>query len=214
MPKPSKEKREKREKRETAGTPADVGIDEEMITALVTERVRFHRFVAARIGDSATADDILQESLLRAFERSADLRRAESAVAWFYRILRNAVVDHYRKKGSESQRMGKFLADMQARGEDVATPPDDWDAAVCACFHGLLPSLKPRYAEVIRRIDLRGESKRDVARDLKTSRATMDVLLYRARSALRERLEIFCGACSRERCLECSCERRERKEKV
>jgi len=36
----------------------------------------------------------------------------------------------------------------------------DWDAAVCACFRGLLPTLKPRYAEVIRRIDLRGEARR------------------------------------------------------
>lgn len=55
--------------------------------------------------DAALADDVLQESLLRALEQSENLRRGESAVAWFYRILRNAITDHYRKKRSESRRM-------------------------------------------------------------------------------------------------------------
>lgn len=190
------------------------GLDENVVALLLGERARFHRFVSARVGDPALADDLLQDSLLRALERSATLRRGESAVAWFYRVLRNAITDHYRKSEAENRRMAKLLADMKARGEDQAVPPRDWDAAVCACFQGLLPSLKPRYAEVIRRVDLAGESKLTVGRDLKIKRATMDVLLHRARSTLRERLEILCGACSRERCLECFCAQREKKEKV
>lgn len=181
------------------------------MTALVAERKRFHRFVAARIGDAAEADDVLQQSLLRALEGSGKLRRGESTIAWFYRILRHAIADHFRRKGAETRRLENFLGDLQARDEDFAQPPPAWDAAVCACFRGLLPSLRPRYADVIRRVDLNGESKLDVARELKISRATMDVLMHRARGALRERLEILCGACSRERCLECFCTQRRKK---
>jgi len=187
--------------------------DENAIEAILGERSRFHRFLTARVGDSTTAEDLLQDSLLRAIKQHRKLRRGESAVPWFYRILRNAVADHFRRKGSESRRVEKLLGDMQARGDDVAVPPADWDAAVCACFRGLIPALKPRYAEVIRRVDLQGEPKLEVARALKITRATMDVLLHRARVALRERLEILCGACSRAHCRECFCERRAR-EKV
>lgn len=191
-------------KQPSGARPTDA-LSDKTIAVLVAERARFHRFIASRIRDAATAEDLLQESLLRALEQNGKLRRGESAVAWFYRILRNVISDHYRKNGAERRRAEKLLADMQAREEDVTARPADWDAAVCACFRGLLPSLKPRYAEVIRRVDLGGEPKLVVGRDLKLSRATMDVLLHRARHSLRQRLEVFCGACSREKCIECFC---------
>lgn len=202
-----------RRDRSSDGRPA-LSLGEKAVTVLVAERKRFHRFLASRVGDDATADDLLQESLRRALERGDTLRRNESAVAWFYRILRNAVSDHFRKTGSEKRRTEKLLADMQARGDEVDFPSADWDAAVCACFRGLLPSLKPRYAEVIHRVDLRGESKFDVGRDMKIKRGTMDVLLHRARSALRQQLETFCGACSRESCLACYCQPSDRSRKA
>ena len=44
-----------------------------------------------------TAEDILQEAFGRALTRVDTLRDDESAVAWFYRLLRNAVIDHYRR---------------------------------------------------------------------------------------------------------------------
>lgn len=171
----------------------------------MAERARFHRFVTARIGDAALAEDILQDSLVRALSRNDELRRRESAVAWFYRILRNAITDQCRKMGAENRRKEKYLADLEARAEDAAVPPGD-ETAVCACFRGLLPSLKPRHAEVIRRVDLEGEPKPEVAARLGIAPGALDVLLHRARQALRRRLEIFCGACSRESCLACWCQ--------
>src|SRR5579884_281119 len=82
------------------------------IETILRERARFHRFLTARVGDDATAEDLLQDSLLRAIEQNRSLRRGESAVPWFYRILRNAVVDHFRKKGSESRRAERLLSDL------------------------------------------------------------------------------------------------------
>jgi RNA polymerase sigma-70 factor (ECF subfamily) len=158
------------------------------------------------MGNASEADDLLQESLSRALERGHTLRRGERAVAWFYRILRNAITDYYREKQRERGLTDRLWTEIRAAGEDHTPPPADWDAAVCACFRGLLPTLKPRYAQVLRRIDLHGEDKRTVARDLKITLATMDVVLHRARHALRRQLEIFCGACSRESCLACACE--------
>ena len=81
----------------------------------------------------------------------------------------------------------------------------DANTAVCRCFEGLLPLLKPRYAELLQRIDLNGELKLIVACDLKLSRGALDVALHRARHALRTQLEIFCGACSHDSCLACVC---------
>lgn len=177
----------------------------EAIDAIVSERARFRRFLTARTGSAAEAEDLLQQSLLKALQHDAQLRRGEKAVPWFYRILRNAISDHYRQKSSEQRRTDRLWTEMQAAGEAFAAPPKDWKRAVCACFSGLLPGLNPRYAKLIQRIDLNGESKKAVSRELKINVGTLEVALHRARKSLRQRLELFCGACSREKCLECFC---------
>lgn len=175
------------------------------VRALTNEHARFLRFVRSRIGFDGEAEDLLQNSLLRALQRGDELRRGERVVSWFYRILRNAISDHYREKKSGHAAVEKFVAEIHSWNGNGGGPAADWEAVVCACFRGLLPTLKPRYAEVLHRIDLQGESKAKVAWALKVRVATMDVVLHRARRALRKRLEIFCGACSRERCLACAC---------
>jgi DNA-directed RNA polymerase specialized sigma24 family protein len=55
---------------------------------------RFLQFLRGRVGDAATAEDILQAAYVKAIQHGGELREAESSVAWFYRILRNAVTDH------------------------------------------------------------------------------------------------------------------------
>ena len=186
------------------------------IHALVTERAAFHRFLSRRVGSESVADDLLQESLLRALQRGESLRRGERVVPWFYRILRHAIADHFRHRAVDIRKVDRLSAEMDS-ATSVANPPRDWDRAVCSCFEGLLAAIKPRYAEILRRIDLNGELKVVVARDLRMSSATLNVSLHRARSALRRRLEVFCGACSKEHCLACACDqtrRPVRKEKV
>lgn len=195
--------------------PGSITLDPRSVQTLVAERGRFHRFIASRVGSETEADDLLQESLLRALQRGASLRRDERVVAWFYRILRHAIADHYRQKQKQRHQSERLWTETNISGESRVTPPADWEAAVCACFEGLLSTLKPRYAELLRRIDLRGEKKSGVAASLGLTHATLDVVLHRARYALRNKLEIFCGACSREHCLACACdvrnERRARK---
>ena len=182
------------------------------ISTLIAERARFHRFIAARIGNAADADDLLQESLMRAIARAETLERGERVIAWFYRIIRNAIADYYRGKQRERRQVGRLLGEVAPINENSEhSGPPDWEKVLCACFRGLLPTMKPRYSELIRRIDLDGEDKGKVARELKMKPGTLDVALHRARYALRDRLEVMCGACSRESCLACDCELRARR---
>lgn len=167
------------------------------------ERKTFQRFLVRQVGNTADAEDILQESLLKALQQGEGLKRNEKIIPWFYRILRNATVDHFRRKGSEARRAESLHRDLNSAGQSDAQ--SQWERAVCRCFEGLLPALKPRYAELIRRVDLLNEAKLEVAADLGISVTTLSVALHRARQALRRRLEIFCGACSRELCLACAC---------
>lgn len=54
-------------------------------------------FIARRVPDRATAEDILQEVMLRIHRHAGDQPRAQAVGAWVHQITRNAISDHYRR---------------------------------------------------------------------------------------------------------------------
>ena len=85
--------------------------------------------------------------------------------------------------------------------------PFDVDTeAVCTCFYTLLPTLKPEFSEILRRIDLDGESREHVAKDLGITGNLTRVRLHRARQALKRELLKSCGACCQKHgFMDCEC---------
>ncbi|MDQ6732852.1 MAG: sigma-70 family RNA polymerase sigma factor [Nitrospirota bacterium] len=177
-----------------------------MIQRLVQNESAFRTFLRRRIWDDALAEDLLQQSFIKAVEHQHSLQHDDSAVAWFYRVLRNALIDYYRSHGAEARRNEAFLQELKIFGADQEPPIDEMKTAVCMCLHHLLPGLHSNYAELIRRIDLEGESLKTVAEELKMTQNNLRVRLHRARQALRAGLEQSCGVCSQHGCLNCTCE--------
>lgn len=176
-----------------------------IIQRLLENESAFRQFVRRRVGDEVIAEDILQQSFTRAVERSRSLNNEQSALAWFYQILRHTVADYYRSHGAETRRNEALLRELTISGTHQEPPPDEVKPTACACLHGLLPSLHGNYAELIKRIDLDGESPAQVAKELKISRNNLTVRLHRARQSLRASLEDACGICSKHGCLNCAC---------
>lgn len=176
--------------------PATPGV----VARLVANHREFLRFLESRVRDRAVAEDLLQAAFVKAIERGGALREDESAVAWFYRLLRNALVDHWRRAGRESK-----VIEREAEGADAAVEDPDLHAAVCRCFEDLLPTLKPEYADLLRRVDLQGAAVSAAAAELGITANNASVRLHRARHALRGSLEASCGTCATHGCLDCSC---------
>jgi RNA polymerase sigma factor (sigma-70 family) len=171
---------------------------------LLDQRAQFLAFVQRRVADASLAEDILQAAYVRALEKSAGLRGEESAVAWFYRVLRNAVVDHYRRSATESSAMGRWAHELGwGDGEPAATEPaKDF---ICGCIEHVLPSLRPAYAELLREVDLAEQPLAAFAERHCLTPGNAAVRAHRARAALRRELARTCGACSIHACLDCVC---------
>lgn len=180
-------------------------IDERMTKLLVDNHRRFRSFLEKRVGDAATAEDLLQQSLKKALENPARSEEELSVVAWFYQILRNALTDHYRAHASEIQKNDKFLQLLEQEDRTQVHSPDELQAEVCACMTSLLPALHEGYSELIQRIDLNGESIPAVAADLGVTENNLNVRLHRARKALKTSLDLTCGTCTEHGCLSCTC---------
>jgi RNA polymerase sigma factor (sigma-70 family) len=176
----------------------------EISTALNAERDAFRAFVASRVGSEADAEDILQNGLVRALKHAGNIDPGK-ATAWFYRLLRNAIVDHYRQRASDERRKGGLGATLAALGEDVTAAPE-WERRICSCMDGVLDTMPPKQAQLLRLVDLEGSTVGDAAEKLQISANSASVTLHRARKELRARLERFCGACASGACLDCDCQ--------
>lgn len=168
---------------------------------LLANRSAFRAFVAARVGSEADADDILQSGLIKALECADELKDGEKSVAWFYRILRHAIIDHGRSRGAARRREDAWATDT------VTFSAGDREAEkqICQCFESLLPSLKPAHAELLRRVELHGDSVSAAALALGITANNASVTLHRARAELRSKLIAFCGSCAGGACLDCDC---------
>jgi len=122
-------------------------------------------FLRRRLGSAEEAEDVLQAFMLRALERSAELRDVRTVRGWLSRILATTIVDHQRRAARRRQREAVMSPDDL---EALSIEPDvELDEAVCNCLYKLLPTIKPEYAEVIWRVDLLGEPRDRSSRRLR-----------------------------------------------
>lgn len=162
---------------------------------LLEHREQFLAFLKARLRNADLAEDVLQAAYLKSLEKRGGLRKDENVVAWFYRILRNTLADHYRR------------ARVRERTGAAAEPASDprLERTACRCVAALVPSIKPEYAELITRVDLEGVPVQEVALRLGMTPNNASVRLHRARKALKDQVLQVCGACATHGCVDCSC---------
>jgi RNA polymerase sigma-70 factor (ECF subfamily) len=187
------------------GGGADSGIldarGDRLEQVLVAQHGRFLSFLERRLGSRADAEEVLQAAYVRALERGVPEDGDEGVVAWFYRVLRNALVDGSRRRDVEHRSTERVARELEG-AEDP-----ELGETVCACMHDLLPAMKAEYAEVVRAVDLDQRALRDVARDAGITVNNATVRLHRARQALKRQLLRACGACAAHGCLDCRCGR-------
>jgi RNA polymerase sigma-70 factor (ECF subfamily) len=175
-------------------------------TDLIAERLGPLRpellaFLRRRARTEADAEDLLQQALERATRKAHTLRDPERIVPWFFRIVRRLVAEHHAALAVDARRRARLLAEIRE------SEPEEM--AACGCALGLFESLKPQYAQMLRRVDLDDEPLPEVAGSLGLSVNNAAVRLHRARRALRAKVEAMCGPglrAARRACANCACD--------
>ncbi len=185
---------------ETLVAAATAG-DEAAFNALVQRyRRELHVHCYRMLGSYDEAEDLVQDSLLRAWRNRDSFDGGPGYRAWLYRIATNACLDALRKKKRQLTSLGSFaevpwLQPYPDRQLDEIAPPEaEPDAVVVAretielaflATMQLLP-LKQRAVLILR--DVLGWSAGEAAVLLETSVAATNSALQRARATLQEKL--------------------------
>lgn len=168
--------------------------DDRSTAAAPPERA-FERDVLARLGElrgtalrltrsPAAADDLLQETGLRAWRFREHFSPDSNARAWLHRILVNTFIHGWRRQRREREVHARYLAEparpAHVAAVDGALLGDEVSAALAA--------LPPDFRAVFVRVDLLDQSYRDVAAALGCPIGTVMSRLHRARRALQRTL--------------------------
>ncbi len=175
-------------------------MDKDILNGLLTHREKILGYIRKKMRNPDMAEDLLQESLLKAIKAAHTIRDNDKLIHWFYKVLNNAIIDFYRARKNQGECLD--ISDLEI--EDPGSLSED-ESILCHCIHDLIPTLKPDYAMLIDELDLSGGDPEDLSERLGISLNNLKVRRHRARRALRQRLEETCRVCSVHGCLDCTC---------
>jgi len=161
------------------------GTSARLKTGIEAQRGALYRLAFAWCHDAALADDLVQETQLRALDRAAQLRDPARLKSWLCSILANALRDHYRRS-----RAFENVDDLdEAVLADPITPETASDSArLAARVRAEVARLPLGQRQVVTLVDLEGCSYAEVSAVLSVPIGTVMSRLCRARVALRARL--------------------------
>lgn len=139
---------------------------------------KLHRFIAGRVSDPDTAEDILQDVYLKIHSKMDGLREEDRLESWIYQITRNAIIDYYRRARPQDE-----------LSESLASTPDDEPDAVsqlASSVKGMLGCLDDKYREALELTELQGLSQVELATRLDISVSGAKSRVQRAREKLKE----------------------------
>ncbi|MBE6714724.1 MAG: RNA polymerase sigma factor [Ruminococcaceae bacterium] len=144
-------------------------------------------FIRGFVSDINTAEDLAEDTFVKLVTKKPHFRGGSSFKTWLYAIGRNIAID-YLKKNSRINNISVY--DCRSISDDEA----DLERAYLReegkiLFHRALNRLKPEYRQILWLTYFEGITVKEAARLMKKKPHNIEVLVWRAKKALRSELE-------------------------
>lgn len=159
-----------------------------------------HRYLLTLVREAGAAEDLTQETFIRAYRKLPTLEDPSKVSSWLYRIATNLSYDRFRQM-SQRDEAASLDGMTSERGGPLPIEPADesprLDKVVeqremSSCVQDYLEELPDDYRAVILLHDLEGLTNPEIAEMLGCSLATAKIRLHRARKKLKEALDSAC----------------------
>ncbi len=155
---------------------------------------RVYRYVQSMVHDSNEAEDLTQETFLRAYRERESLRESGALVAWLYRIATHAALDKLRQHARRAPKESDTdVNEMELPDRDgVSLQQSIEQGEMSACVQEYLANLPDNYRAVILLHDMEDLTGSQIAELLNLPLATVKMRLHRARQRLQAALRAGC----------------------
>jgi len=141
-------------------------------------------FVERMVGARADAEDLVQTAFLRVWQGAAAWEPAARFRTWFYRVLYNLCMDHFRANAVPTEEVDEELPDGQPDGEATFAAAQRADRVRAA-----ITALPARQRAAIVLCYYQELSQADAAATLRVSGGALESLLSRGRAALKKSMQ-------------------------
>ena len=133
------------------------------------------------------AEDLTEEVFFKLAVKKPHFRNQSSFKTWLYAIGRNTAFDYLRKESNYAVTNIEEHKDMQEEEESVEQLylKEEQKVRLLTC----LKTLKPEYAQVLYLVFFEGFDNAQTSRIMKKSKRQTENLIYRAKAALKSKLE-------------------------
>jgi RNA polymerase sigma-70 factor (TIGR02943 family) len=158
-----------------------------------------YRFARCRVSSHELAEDLVQITFISALKDWQRFRRESSAKTWLISILRHKIIDHYRRKKTDSledfpdggeavtqsavasEEMVQDTASIRLNPEEILEHQE-----LRSTLRECLDLLPERFRQVFVMRDIENESTENICRELELSVSNFSVMMYRARLLLKD----------------------------
>jgi len=138
------------------------------------------RYARSLTRDESQAEDLVQDTLVRAYERRSSFRSGGNLRGWLLSILHNTFIDSRRRHAAEARR-----AQDAAEGADAIALPDQEGRVRLQQIRRAFMNLPEDQRAVLHLVAIEGLSYQEAATALGIPVGTLMSRLGRARAALR-----------------------------
>jgi RNA polymerase sigma-70 factor (ECF subfamily) len=138
------------------------------------------RYARSLTRDEIHAEDLVQDTLIRAYERRSSFRSGGNLRGWLLSILHNSFIDDRRRQASEFRRLEQAAAFV-----DTEVPPEQESWVRLQQVQAAFMSLPDEQRAALHLVAIEGLSYQEAANALKIPVGTLMSRLGRARAALR-----------------------------
>jgi RNA polymerase sigma-70 factor, ECF subfamily len=175
--------------------PGDEATADEATALFSTYHDRLYRYVLSLVHNQAEAEDLTQDTFLRAYSHRDSLRDPNAVRGWLYRIATRVCLDRLR------QRRPQVSLDGEEGTRQIDSLPSEFPSALemaereetGVCVQRCLDFLSDRYRAVILLHEAHSLTAAEIAALLGESVGTIKIRLHRARHRLQEIMQIGCA---------------------
>jgi RNA polymerase sigma-70 factor (ECF subfamily) len=149
---------------------------------------KLFRYALNMLKNELDAEDVIQELLVRIWQRKEQFDQIENKEAWCMTVTRNLCIDKIRSRKQSSQDVSDyhFIADHGATPDIVTEDRENLKIVM-----DVLNSLPENQKEIIHLRDVEGYTYKEISELTGLSEDQVKVNLFRARQRLKEKLKNF-----------------------
>ena len=144
------------------------------------------RFIRTKIGNSADAEEILQDTLYAFLEAIRDFEGKSNVQTFLFSICKHKIIDFYRRKKIKHAVFSQ-MPQLSALISPLLSPEEELDVTLAKeKIHAVLGRIMPQYRRILVLKYIEGHSVEEIARKLTITFKSVESQLFRARKAFVE----------------------------